>query len=401
MRNILFVMAVFICSAPAFAEAPVPPRKQESLSVVEDKLARNREKAAELASNADKLKRQLEATRDEMVDVAATIRKNEADQTALEARITAMSNEEDTLTTHLEEDYGNIGGLIIALERMRRTPPEALIVRPGAPLQTAQTAMLLESMLPAVTKRAEKLSADLERLRTIRQSLDSDKADLLARRKELEEKSAKMASLIKQREQLYNETESERAQADRTVKKLASEARNIRDLMARLQAEEEAKAARRQAATGNNKSAPAASARVVNATPVSLPGLGKGQIPAQGRLTVAYGQKDGFGAASEGVTIEARPKAIVVAPMGGIVRFAGTFKNYGKMIIIEHKKDYHSLVAGLDRINVRVGDRLEAGEPVGNLPSSSSRGGDPALYYELRQKGRPVDPSTTFSGLKS
>ncbi|MBU0859836.1 MAG: peptidoglycan DD-metalloendopeptidase family protein [Alphaproteobacteria bacterium] len=84
-----------------------------------------------------------------------------------------------------------------------------------------------------------------------------------------------------------------------------------------------------------------------------------------------------------------------------MVRFSGPFKNYGNMIIIEHKKDYHSLIAGLTRLDVREGTSVNAGEPVGSLPSSSSRGGKPTLYYELRQKGRPVNPATTFSGLKS
>jgi septal ring factor EnvC (AmiA/AmiB activator) len=395
MRKLLFITAVLLLTAPAArAEVPIPPRKQESLAVVQEKLDRNREKEAALESSAKKLKKQLEDTRGELVDIAAAIRGNEGDLTALEDRVAALTAEQENLTARLEKDYGSIGGLIIALERMRRTPPEALIVRPGAPLQTAQTAMLMQSVLPAVTHRAEKLTADLDRLRTIRETLDSDRAEMLATRKELENRRTKMAGLIKQREQLYNETESDRAQTARTVRKLAGEARNLRDLMTRLAEEEKARAARRAAA-------PAATGRAVNTTPVSLPGLGKAQVPAQGRLTVAYGQPDGFGAQSEGITIESRPRAIVVAPMGGVVRFAGEFKNYGKMIIIEHKKEYHSLIAGLERVDVQVGDRLQAGEPVGNLPASSSRGGQPGLYYELRQNGRPVDPSSTFSGLKS
>jgi murein hydrolase activator len=85
--------------------------------------------------------------------------------------------------------------------------------------------------------------------------------------------------------------------------------------------------------------------------------------------------------------------------MGGVVRYAGYFKNYGQIIIVEHQKDYHSLIAGLARIDTVVGQSVAAGEPVGVLAKSSSDGGKPTLYYELRLNGEPVNPARKFAGL--
>ena len=75
--------------------------------------------------------------------------------------------------------------------------------------------------------------------------------------------------------------------------------------------------------------------------------------------------------------------------MGGVVRYIGSFKQYQNLIIIEHKGEYHSLIAGLDQINVSLGQSVIAGEPLGITRSQSASS---ILYYELRHKGRPINP---------
>src|SRR5690606_23504711 len=107
--------------------------------------------------------------------------------------------------------------------------------------------------------------------------------------------------------------------------------------------------------------------------------------------------RDDIGAKSEGIRIEARNGALVVAPLGGIVRYSGDFRNYGKMVIIEHKNGYHSLVAGLARIDTVEGQSLEAGEPLGVL--ATQNGQKPVLYYELRLNGQSVDPARKIGDL--
>jgi septal ring factor EnvC (AmiA/AmiB activator) len=376
LRHILIAFILF-SATPALA--------QQDLGAVETKLEQSRTEQLKRDAEARALREELDKTRKESTTLAAAIRKNEKDLIDLEDRITAMTGEQQQITVRLEADYGSIGNLVLALQRLRRTPPEALIIRPGAPLQTAQTAMLLESILPAVSKRANELSASLERLAAIRLQLDADRETVLATRADLDTKRAELEKLLKDREKLYSSAESGRKEAAREVKRLAAEAESLRDLLSKLEAQ-------KQKTQGN---------RTASSKPVNLPGLGKAQIPAEGIVTVAYGETDDIGARSEGMTIESRASSLVVAPMGGAVVFVGPFRDYGNMVIIEHKKDYHSLIAGLGKTNVSEGDAVNSGEPIGSLPSSSSRGGKPALYYELRQKGRPVDPSSAFPGLKS
>jgi septal ring factor EnvC (AmiA/AmiB activator) len=129
----------------------------------------------------------------------------------------------------------------------------------------------------------------------------------------------------------------------------------------------------------------------------ALKSLGDIQMPISGIIRTGYGASDYLGSASQGIKIEGRAGGLVVAPMNGVVRYKGSFKNYGNMIIIEHAKNYHSLVAGLAKIDTVVGQSVMAGEPVGAL--GAARGARPALYYELRQNGKPVNPARIFADL--
>ncbi|MBU0858703.1 MAG: peptidase M23, partial [Alphaproteobacteria bacterium] len=213
---------------------PAPLAHATDLDAVEQKLESSRKQQLEQEAQAKAHKKELEAAKKDLIALAAAIQKNEGDIIALEDRIVTLTGEQQQLTVRLEADYGSIGNLILALQRMRRTPPEALIIRPGAPLQTAQTAMLLESVLPAVSRRAEALSGDLQRLAVIKQTLQEDRATVLATKADLTQKRAAMDKLLKDREKLYAAAETGRAAAARDVQRLAAEANDIRDLMARL-----------------------------------------------------------------------------------------------------------------------------------------------------------------------
>ena len=118
-------------------------------------------------------------------------------------------------------------------------------------------------------------------------------------------------------------------------------------------------------------------------------GQGEMPFPARGRIVVKFGESAELGAPSRGISIETRPAAQVVAPYDGQVVFAGPCRGSGLLLIIEHGEGYHTLLAGMARIDGTVGQRLRAGEPVGVMGESEGR---PLLYVELRHNGQPVNP---------
>ncbi len=127
-------------------------------------------------------------------------------------------------------------------------------------------------------------------------------------------------------------------------------------------------------------------------------GEGRMPFPARGAIVRHFGQHDASGAPARGITIATRPDAQVVAPYDGQIVFAGPFRDYGLLLIIEHTEGYHTLLAGLARIDGRVGQHLLAGEPVGVMGRS---GGKPLLYVELRHDGQPVNPLPWLTARKT
>lgn len=394
----LFFLSVFLsCALSGGAMAnkpPLPPKKTTSLESLKSELAARQEEKKRLAGQVEGAEKELKTTRKDLKETAALARENEQKLVTLEQRIAILSAEKQDLTTKLQSDYGSMADLIMALERLRRVPPEALIVRPGAPLQTAQTALLLQSILPAIDKRADELSAALKRLQTVSASLDADRAEVLKTKEALDKKYREIEALASTREKLYRDLNGDYRETAAAVERIGKQAQSMQELMARLAREQEAQ---RTAESVSRKSGVSR----VSRTEKDMPRPGHPRLPVAGVIMTGFGQKDLIGAVSEGITIEAQQGGLVLTPIGGIVRYAGSFKNYGKMIILQHKDGYHSLIAGLDRIDAAVGQSLEAGEPLGKLPSFSSRGGKPALYYELRHKGRPVNPSEKFADLRS
>jgi len=117
------------------------------------------------------------------------------------------------------------------------------------------------------------------------------------------------------------------------------------------------------------------------------------RMPASGAVVTRYGEeidRAGGTTPAKGIVIKTRHGARVVAPYDGKVAYAGPFKGYGRILIIEHGNRYHSLLAGLDRIDAIVGQWVLAGEPVGVMSEAPAR--TPELYMELRRTGRPINP---------
>ena len=98
------------------------------------------------------------------------------------------------------------------------------------------------------------------------------------------------------------------------------------------------------------------------------------------------------GAHTKGITITGRPSARVSAPFDGTILFAGPFKNYGELVIIDHGDNYVSLLAGMEQLSTSVGQNVLAGEPIGQV-----KAGKPELYVEIRKDGQVVDPLPWFA----
>lgn len=422
MRALLFLSFLLI-SHPCLAESVT--KTKTSLEDIEKKVAAEKAAQEKLGTQVQTIEKDLKGLKTELIQTTEKVQKNEKDMQSLEGKLSDLTAQKKKLTESLDTERQSLAGLIIAMERIKRVPPQALIARPGAPLETAQAAIVFKAIVPEINARAERLKDNLKELENVEADLKDNKQELDKTVEKLTGNREKMEGLLAARQDAFKETKAQYENQGQQVLALSRQASDLKDLIGKLEeenrrreakraedrrkAEEKARkqeeAARKEALKKGEKSGeapkpyikPQPSPAMRETDTASLPALGNARPPLSGPVLVRYGQADKIGAKSEGVRIQGRKGAAVVAPIGGIVRYAGQFKSYGNIVLIEHKNNFHSLIAGLGRIDTVVGQSVDAGEPVGALGSGTS--GAPVLYYELRYNGKPVNPARKVAEL--
>jgi len=399
MNTILYAIPIFglVVGFPAALQAAPP---DERLGAVERDLRAGHEKAERLAREADRLAGDLLAIQRRSVKVAAEVMRREAEIESLEARLRELGGLEEKKKKFLRARRDQYVQVLMAIDRMARHPPEALLVQPLSPGEMVRSAILLRAVVPEIESLTRDLRRDLA-------ELDGAKAEIAERRAALEEL---FQGLKKERETLGTLQAKKRAARKKVlegaasekkrIEKLARDAKSLKELLAKIaavrkkrKAESETRAGRIGKGAKREPTSPSGKTRALASNTLAAPpatGATKG-FPVVGRVAVDYGQRRRGGIKSRGLSLVAKTGAQVVSIGDGRVVFAGSFRGYGRLLIIDHGGDYHSLVAGLGRIDAELGQEVMAGEPVGVM--GTSRVGSPTLYFELRREGRPVDPA--------
>lgn len=380
-----FLTILLSCSLVTIAQAQQAPTPGHHPSAsIEQEMKEKEQQQKESEQKAKKIKGQLNKNKKDIVYISGKIKKNEQALIALENKILDAEKNTIRLEERLKTDRELFGQIIFGLHRAQSVPKTALFLQSDSSLKMAQTNMLLETSLKPLYDRARNFQTDLEKLDKMKGALKTDREKLIASSKELETQHATLSKSLLSREQLYKKTTYQSYLYKKELNNIAEQAKNLKDLVTQIERRQDEANKRSQLKQ-----------KVAVYTPI--PKAGKPQLPASGFITVRYGKKDEIGAKAEGIHIETRPGSLVVAPMGGLVEYAGKFKGYGKIIILKHEGNYHSLIAGLEKIDTKVGRQVSSGEAIGKMAKKSTSRQD--LYYELRYKGNPVNPSKKIAGL--
>jgi septal ring factor EnvC (AmiA/AmiB activator) len=373
-------------------------------------LARQRESVesqAKLRIEIEALAQDRRKFNQDLIGTAARVRDVEANIDATRARLVPLDEQEKLLRKSLNERRDVIVEVLAALQRIGRQPPPALIVRPEDALQAVRTAITLGAVLPEMRAQADSLAGDLAELVRVRQQILDESNRLSGDLHELGGEQLRLALLIDQRqkneaaaEQALN-TERQRA----TV--LARQVDSIKDLIAKLEAGlDPATRAAHDAAQSIAKDATQPQLAALSDPGRLTPAVafadmrGHMHLPVNGVPIRAFGGSDGIGGTQKGVSIAARPGAEITAPCDGWVVYAGPFRSYGQLLILNAGGGYHVLLAGMDRISVDLGQFVLTGEPVAMMGDASQAAAavttgpkQPVLYVEFRKDGTPIDPS--------
>ncbi|MBM3565300.1 MAG: hypothetical protein FJX42_04210 [Alphaproteobacteria bacterium] len=402
-RFILMAAVVIVSAAYDAAAADKKDDPRARLKQVEQDIARDRADAESLKKRAAELAAEIEESRAKATAAARKTQDSEREMARLESEIAQAVRAEAGAEKRLTARRAQAAEAVMALQRLALHPPEALLAQPAPPSDTVRSGILLRAAVPAIERRAAEIRADLDAARTAREQASARRAahalraqTLLAERRTLEEALVRKASLQK-------ETVEQGRVAEKRLAALAAEAQGLNELMARLETERARQRAQREAvakAEAARAAADKAAAKTVMpkvAAPAGATAFAKarGRLPppAVGQVVLHYGQTLPTGLKHKGVTLETQKGSTVIAPFSGYVVFAGEFRGYGQLLILDHGDGYHTLLAGLDHIDGVPGLWVETGEPVGVMGQSGGNNATrPRLYVEIRQGGQPVDP---------
>ena len=342
----------------------------------------------ELAREADRLAHEARKAAKTAVALARDIQAHERAIEELHATLARIAKERAKRNTGLEKGRARMAELLAALQRIARHPPEALMAYTHTPQDALRGAMLLRAAIPQLENRARKLKEELTALARLGEQAQARSTALAREREGLSTKRKDLSKLAARQRELAKSTRAQQKQAQARAQALAREARSLRDLLARIERDRKKPGAAGQSRPGTRtaliipRPLPPPAGRISRAR-------GRLITPVTGTVAGTFGDSDSVGGA-KGVRFTTRNGAQVVAPFAGEVLFSGPFRGYGPLLIIDHGEGYHSLLAGLGRLDAAVGQRVLAGEPVGIMSTTAKRA--PKLYLELRQGGRPIDP---------
>lgn len=442
---------ILIANSPAHAQTSREDVERQLIQR-KDELSKTKDRATKLTSGVSQLEREREEINARLLKTAALIQQSEERMTSIEVRISELQEQERLVRGSLNERHGEIAQLLGALQRMGRNPPPVMVTRRKDALEMVRSAMLLAAAFPGLRKQAFALSKRLNNLVRVMTNIRKEGDKLRSETKRLNDARTKLVAVMKIKKQTLAQQQTELA----TVRKAAAEIRrNLTDLnelitaldktvkdntgLGRYDAELRARQNNNGQATSkfaapsdttttataknsdnaeNQKVAvfvppkrdqiieiappdggfeSASPARIKPAVPFRKT-RGRLPLPARGRRIISFGEKTQHGSRSKGMVLETRFSAQITSPSDGWVVYAGKFRSYGKLLIINAGDGYHILLAGLSNIDVEQGQFVLAAEPVGTMNAApegrrqAKKKNAPVLYIEFRKNGRPINP---------
>jgi septal ring factor EnvC (AmiA/AmiB activator) len=398
--------------APGLSEAdnsPAPePSKQRELE-----LDAARQEQGKAADAERRLRLEIEALSEDrhrfnlaLVETAARVRSVEGRLAATEARLDRLDQEERTIRRSLDGRRAVIAEVLAVLQRIGRRPPPAVIVRPEDALLSVRTAIMLGAVLPEMRGEAEGLMVDLGELIRLRKEIAEDRererGDLAA----LAVDRLRIGLFVEQRQKKQADVEKALEAERERAAELARQVDNLRDLIAQAEGGlDRAGQAARAAGRADPEKEPRKELAILRDPARIGPAIafasarGLLPLPVNGVRVREFGAPDNRGGTEKGVSIATRAGAQVTAPCDGWVVYAGPFRSYGQLLILNAGGGYHVLIAGMERISVDLGQFVLTGEPVATMgrgPPATTAGTpgtrQPVLYVEFRKDGSPVDP---------
>jgi len=364
MTRVLFITLALMLALPAAAQS-VDPADLDAITQAQE----------QAKAKAEKLAKETAAVETEILRFKEDLRQSAAEQASYER---ASQEIDEKLTT------------LTAIQRVSMTPPSAIMANAKNAADAARASMIMSALTEQLQDRSRQFSQKLTALSDVRSEMAIERKRLAETETALSQKRESIRSLVKTKSaRAASLSDSVKAEQKR-AQELAAKAEDLRELINRFERAADDVVPRLKPAPGRAvpRVKPKSGTRAPE--PLNLPegtrfadARGGLKPPVQGTL------KSSYGSGRKGLTVSTRNNAQVTAPFTGRIEFAGAFKNYDNVVILNVGENYFMLLTGLGEIFVDSGEMVGAGEPLGLMPSS---GANSELYIELRKNGAPINP---------
>ncbi len=358
----------------------------------------------ELAKDQHTLAANRARMRARLIETAHTLRLSEKRLTEIEEKLGQTRAKAKEEREKLEDKSAQMSALLVLMQGMSRQPPPVMITHSKDALKMIRTGMVLAAFYSDVEKLAAQLAEEVNRLDRTQRTVELQEQ----RRKSEQAQSIRLKAqidllMMENRQQL--EMASVNLEHLQNVSQInLANLKTLEDMLPVLDAAaKKGKPASHEERGGEAAPGRLAAAQLGRMAPAVsfVNSQGLLPLPAQGRMLIKFGQSGRDGAASKGVQIETRPGAQVVSPCDGAILYAGPFRAYGQLLIIDPGGGYHIVIAGMDRIQVTQHQAVLAGEPIATMgadPRSSEKtAARPILYVEFRRDQQSIDPAPWWS----
>jgi septal ring factor EnvC (AmiA/AmiB activator) len=426
-RGIAVGLAINL-ALPAFAQ-PAPPdpeqltreaqakqvekqAREAELKAIEERLSGNAEARAKLDAEIAGIRADRAGLNKALLDTAQRTQGVERKVGAIEERLALLQGSETAIRRSLEGRRGLIAEVLAALQRIGRRPPPAVLVSPDDILEAVRASMLLGAVVPDLRQEIEVLGTDLAELVRLRERIGTERKAITAELEQLAGERQRLASLIEARREREAGAAKEAEIQARAGGELAGQARTMRDFVERMEKEisvaNRAADQARQALEAETREQRQRMAALAFKDPARLSpkiafteARGLLALPVAGSQLRGFGEGDGNGGTTRGISMATRAGALISAPSDAWVVYAGPFRSFGQLLILNAGGGYYLLLAGMQRIDVSLNQFVLAGEPVAMMGETSeaaasivgSGTGQPVLYIEFRKDGVSVDPT--------
>ncbi len=355
-RKFVFSLLVLTASASsAFAANDELAKIQKQIKQTEIQHKKIEEQLQTSLKDVEKTKKQLVKTADRVSSL-------EEQRSSMAKRIAELDKQRDKINAELTQNRNSIMDATSSILFMASNPNFDATTMHDYVL----TSVMLSSAAEQFDEKIMDATKKLEELDTIHDKRMVEKEKLDRSAKKYTNEKNELDKLLKTRSAQNEKLKNEQIAIQDKLKQLSARAKNISELSAGVGSSE---------MSGDAKF----SSRKLN-------------TPVRGKLVVRYGEKTALGLKSDGWRIRARGDALVMAPADGVVKFADSFRGFGKVIIMSHKNGYNTVMTNMGSIDALVGQEVLAGEPIGRMNPNK-----PEMYLEVRRGKNLVDPARLFN----